>query len=82
MVSRFVKYLSTDARKSPKMERKDKEKKEDKGKSKTQSEAGDDDGPPPPPVPLEFKVHLRLHHWKTAIDSMKAENDENSQDGT
>ncbi|CAG2222226.1 Leucine-rich repeat-containing protein 43 [Mytilus edulis] len=31
----------------------------------------------PPPPPLEIEVKVRLHHWKTAIDSLKDEEEKN-----
>ncbi|VDI58225.1 Hypothetical predicted protein [Mytilus galloprovincialis] len=31
----------------------------------------------PPPPPLEVEVKVRLHHWKTAIDSLKDEEEKN-----
>ena len=31
----------------------------------------------PPPPPLETQVGLRLHHWKTAMDSLKEEEEKN-----
>lgn len=42
----------------------------DKGSKDKKAPEGDDDLPPPPP-PLEVHVKVRLHHWKTAMDSLK-----------
>ena len=62
------------------MERKEKEKKEEKVKAK-QEDGGDEDGPPPPPPPLEFNVHLKLHHWQTAMDSLQTEEEQSDNEG-
>ena len=31
----------------------------------------------PPPPPLEVEVKVKLHHWKTAMDSLKDEEEKN-----
>lgn len=35
-----------------------------------------EEGEPPPPPPLEIQIRMRLHHWKTAFDSLKPDPDE------
>lgn len=47
------------------------------GKGKGQALAEDDIEEVPPPPPLEIEVKVRLHHWKTAIDSLKDEEEKN-----
>jgi len=56
-----------DAKKSPRAEKAEKGGKGGKGKAE---EAEEDEGPPPP---LELEVTVKLHHWKTAMDSVKEE---------
>ena len=67
-----IKSSSLGRDKSPKAD-----KKGDKGgKDKKGAAAGEgDDEPPPPPPPLECHVRIKLHHWKTAMDSLKDEQD-------
>ncbi|CAH1802399.1 unnamed protein product, partial [Owenia fusiformis] len=60
-----------------------KKKEKEKGDKKSAKGKGDDKAKgkaPPiteeeeeeePPAPLEFSVNVRLHHWKTAIDSVR-----------
>nr|XP_019925188.2 leucine-rich repeat-containing protein 43 isoform X9 [Crassostrea gigas] len=54
------------------------DKKGDKGKGGKAAapapEEEEDQGPPPP---LEVQVAVRLHHWKTAMDSLKEEEEKN-----
>ena len=54
------------------------DKKGDKGKGgkapAPQAEEEEDQGPPPP---LEVQIAVRLHHWKTAMDSLKEEEEKN-----
>ena len=60
--------------KSPKADKKEKGGKADKGGDKKAAAPGDgDDEPPPPPPPLEVAVSVKLHHWKTAMDSLREE---------
>ncbi|XP_070205078.1 leucine-rich repeat-containing protein 43-like isoform X2 [Littorina saxatilis] len=45
-----------------------------KGKKGAHAQAPEDgDETPPPPPPLEVQVAVRLHHWTTALDSLKEE---------
>ena len=57
--------------KSPKSK---KEEKGQKGKKGGQVQTNDDEEALPQP-PLEIHVSLKLHHWKTATDSLKTELD-------
>ncbi|XP_056009170.1 leucine-rich repeat-containing protein 43-like isoform X8 [Ostrea edulis] len=55
------------------------DKKGDKGKggkapAAQVAEEEEDQGPPPP---LEVQIVVRLHHWKTAMDSLKEEEEKN-----
>ena len=58
--------------KSPKGKKDDKADKGKKGGAP--GGEGEDDAPTPPP-PLEIHVLVKLHHWKTATDSMRTEQD-------
>ena len=50
------------------------DKKDAKGKKGAPPQAPEDgDETPPPPPPLEVRVGVRLHHWTTAMDSLKEE---------
>ena len=33
----------------------------------------EEEGTPPPPPPLEVEISVGLHHWATAMDSLKDE---------
>ena len=77
----MINPTDTDSRKSPKSRDKSPkskagdDKKKEVGKDKRKSVAtiqppGEEEEAPPPPV-LEVQVAIKLHHWKTAYDSMK-----------
>ena len=57
-----------DVRKSPKADRRASVKTKDKGK-----DAAPDEEAAPPPPPLEVHIKVKLHHWKTAMDSIREE---------
>lgn len=61
----------TDVRRSPKTDRRASIKTKDKGKA-AGDPAGDEEAAAPPP-PLEVHVKVKLHHWKTAMDSIRDE---------
>ncbi|KAJ8313023.1 LOW QUALITY PROTEIN: hypothetical protein KUTeg_010396 [Tegillarca granosa] len=69
-----------DKGKEPRRPSAGKQGKDDKGKEKG-GKGGKGVPPPvdeegeeaPPPPPLEVQVSVRLHHWKTALDSLKEE---------
>lgn len=56
---------------------KGKDGKENKGGKGKQALVEEDIEETPPPPPLEVEVKVRLHHWKTAIDSLKDEEEKN-----
>ncbi|KAK2148905.1 hypothetical protein LSH36_476g02066 [Paralvinella palmiformis] len=60
-----------DVRRSPKTDRRASIKTKDKGKA-AGDPAGDEEAAAPPP-PLEVHVKVKLHHWKTAMDSIRDE---------
>ncbi|KAK7475023.1 hypothetical protein BaRGS_00033704 [Batillaria attramentaria] len=68
---------------SPRAKGKDDKKggKDAKGKGKAAPVEDEDDTPLPPP-PLEVKVAVRLHHWTTAMDSLKEEEERSKREQT
>ena len=46
------------------------------GKGAPVAEEEEDTGPPPP---LEVHISVNLHHWKTAMDSLKDEEERNKE---
>ena len=71
-------FILPDRGKSPKPDKKDgKDKKGADEKSKSKSEVGEgDESAPPPQPPLEINISITLHHWKTALDSLKPDVEE------
>ena len=74
-------YFISERAKSPKQADKGKGGKDDKKGAKAPEPLNEDE-PPPPPPPLEVKVGFSLHHWKTANDSLKdeQENEEGAEE--
>ncbi|XP_064612795.1 LOW QUALITY PROTEIN: leucine-rich repeat-containing protein 43-like [Liolophura sinensis] len=61
----------------PKSSRSIPDKKDGKGKGKTGGVVEEDDEAALPPPPLQVSIAVRLHHWNTAYDSVKEEEERN-----
>lgn len=61
----------------PKSSRSVTDKKDGKGKGKVVSGGEEDDEAALPPPPLQLSITVRLHHWNTAYDSVKEEEERN-----
>ncbi|XP_061166534.1 leucine-rich repeat-containing protein 43-like [Saccostrea echinata] len=66
--------LSAAGQKNAKDDKKGDKGKGGKGPAAQVTEEEEDQGPPPP---LEVQIAVRLHHWKTAMDSLKEEEEKN-----